>query len=291
MSRTKNYKKQKKYKINKTQKLNGGASASASVSASASASVSASVRESFIGENYMKPTTKIDSLIEIINSFDNNVSIIIGANNGEEHIKNYATTIKPLGSTSIICISYEHKNKEKKKEIVIVNNNSIIFIKCDFNNLELWNHLKTLKKVNEIIVDWGTSYFLNEQLFNLIGEIGDIMKIIFDLLVKKGRFYSEFPIRSWSENRDIGKIFPNIPFVNELVKNRELCELLPDIGDKDAIRKKKEADFIDTYKSLILIHKPDIFTLEFEKSKTVDGKYPLNNQNRNKEFEFFYFEK
>ena len=217
MSRTKNYKKTEKYKINKTQKLNGGASAAPSVSASVSVSASASVRESFIGENYMKPITKIDSLIEIINSFNNNISIIIGANNGEEHIIEYAT-IKPLGSTSIICISHEHKNKEKNKEIVIINNNPIIFIKCDFNNLELWNHLKTLKKVNEIIVDWGTSYFLNEQLFNLIGEIGDIMKIIFDLLVKKGKFYSEFFIRS-SKNYE-GKIFPDIPFVNELVKNR-----------------------------------------------------------------------
>ena len=250
----------------------------------------------------MAATPKIENLITLItliNSIKNNVSIILGANNSEPHIINFAEA-KLSGSTTIICISdaiKDRKDKYRDQNEIIINNNHIFFIKYDFNSIDLWLILKNLEKVNEIIVDWSTTKFLYEN-FILIKQFGEIIKIIFDLLIPGGRFYSEYMYDSLVQYKD--KAYPIMAYGGDISKlSPELFALLPKYSEYKTLKNPREQDdslieYIEGYKSELLFNTPANYNINFitYPDDKKSHPYPLFNDSRVKSpHKYFYFEK
>ncbi len=234
--------------------------------------------------------SNVHEKIQIINTFENNIIIILGANNSEPHISNFAQ-IQP-SETTIICISEENKEINLNKDIIIIiNNNPIIFIKCDFNSIELWNKLSKLIEVSKIIFDWSTTKFLQNE-FNLVksdNNMGEIMKIIFNLLVIGGRFYTDYEILQIIDITTISMPYLYNQLIENEVKKENASNLLTRTNNNLTKNNKKNI-YIEKYKQLLDKNKPSNYEITFFDSI---NDYPLSNEKRKTKvkYNFLYFEK
>lgn len=64
-------------------------------------------------------------------------------------------------------------------------------VKGDFNEIEIWQKLRNLKNVKNIIVDWSTAKFMNKEYTIIRTTIEEtVFGIIFDMLTIGGSYYS-----------------------------------------------------------------------------------------------------
>ena len=225
----------------------------------------------------------IDGKLSFINSLSLPIIIILGAVNDEDHIRLFVENL--TSKHCVICIS----NIKVEQPLISVGNpeskSPVIHLSENFNDIELWNKLKYLNEVNKIIVDWSVVKFFSTE-YNII--IGKIMKIIFNLLIINGEFYSECCHSMNWMNRENTHLIPGIYNYAMSSPEWDLPEIRPGETQEET-KNRVDREYIEKYVEKLKYYTPVNYEMNYHTIPLPEyDTYPLKNSHRSI-YPFNYF--
>ena len=199
------------------------------------------------------------------------VTIILGAHILEPHILNYLR--KQPEETNVICIRLNRDGIDYPDETLSVEGNKrLLQIYGNFNDIELWNLIEDVifskgLILKEIIVDWSTAKFFND---NYNYENGNVMRKIKQFIVTQNtKFYVECCFEVSLINDDNTKT----PNFNKII-------YLPDL--KMPLRSTQEDGNIKYIENLLPKVKDEFDLLYVSEENQIGIEYPLVRDGENK---------